>query len=127
MLITEFNLYYNYTVQCRWNGAIEKKKLLLFRPRSTANRHLLRRLAHAGAGAYEVFDAATKYKWEERVTRQLSKAAQPSLSSVSVSWQQFDSDVTPLQAPSHVTALFSGSRQVIYGFVPNCTRVSKDQ
>ena len=58
------------------------------------------------------------------MTRQLAKAAQPSLSSVSVSWQQFNSDAPPLQAPSHVTALFSGSRQVIYGFVPNCTQVS---
>ncbi|KAI0229496.1 Protein mono-ADP-ribosyltransferase PARP4 [Lamellibrachia satsuma] len=99
-----------------------RTRLFTFAVGSTANRHLLRRLALAGAGAYEVFDASTKYKWEERVTHQLAKAAQPSLSSVSVSWQQFNSDAPPLQAPSHVTALFSGSRQVIYGFVPNCTQ-----
>jgi len=29
----------------------------------------------------------------------------------------------PVQAPKQITALFSGSRQVIYGYVPNCTMV----
>ncbi|KAK2175772.1 hypothetical protein NP493_708g00019 [Ridgeia piscesae] len=106
----------------RRDHAPQSASFLRCRVQATANRHLLRRLAQAGAGAYETFDAATKYKWEERVTRQLSKAGQPSLSSVSVSWQQFDTDAAPLQAPSHVTSLFSGSRQVIYGLVSNCTQ-----
>ena len=39
-------------------------------------------------------------------------------------WQQFDEgDGEPAQAPRHLTAIFSGSRQVVYGFVPNCTQV----
>ena len=34
---------------------------------TTANRHLLRSLAQAGAGAYEYFDSKTKSKWEGKV------------------------------------------------------------
>ena len=59
-----------------------------------------------------------------QVKGQLSKAAQPGLTSVSVEWRQFDEDPSILpQAPQQITALFNGSRQVIYGYVPNCTMV----
>ena len=92
---------------------------------STANRHALRSLSHAGAGAFEFFDSKTKSKWEGKVQSQLSKAAQPGLTSVAVEWQRYDDDLPPpVQAPSQITALFSGSRQVVYGFVDNCTQVS---
>ena len=57
---------------------------------------------------------------------QLEKATQPSVTGVEVDWQQFNDDVTqrPTQAPANIMAVFSGSRQVVYGFVPNCTQVS---
>ena len=59
-----------------------------------------------------------------QVKSQLSKASQPVLTSVSVEWQQFDNHAAkPIQAPNQITSLFSGSRQVVYGYVPFCTQV----
>jgi len=46
-----------------------------------------------------------------------------------VEWQQFNdaaedrSSPKPTQAPTNIMALFNGCRQVVYGFVPNCTQV----
>ncbi|XP_022100686.1 poly [ADP-ribose] polymerase 4-like isoform X2 [Acanthaster planci] len=92
---------------------------------ATANKYLLRAVATAGAGAFEFFDSKTKSKWEGKIKSQLSKAAQPVLSSVSVDWCQFDDDApAPIQAPNNITSLFSGSRQVVYGFVPHCTQAT---
>ncbi|XP_046570901.1 protein mono-ADP-ribosyltransferase PARP4-like [Haliotis rubra] len=89
---------------------------------STANMHLLRAIARVGGGAFEFFDRKAKSKWERKVKSQLSKASQPGLTSVAVEWQQFDNDAATLpQAPRQITALFNGSRQVVYGLVPNCT------
>ncbi|XP_052241111.1 uncharacterized protein LOC127851394 isoform X2 [Dreissena polymorpha] len=89
---------------------------------STADRHLLRALARVGAGAFEFFDPKVKSKWERKVQSHINKAAQPGLTSVQVDWEQHGANVElPVQAPRQITAVFSGSRQVIYGFVPNCT------
>ena len=116
-----------------------------FRP--APNHHLLKAMARNGGGCGEYFDSKTKSKWERKVHSQLSKAFQPALTSVSVQWQQFDEDAPkpvqvgvrahthtthtpphlpsspPLQAPEELVALFSGSRQVVYGFVPHCKQV----
>lgn len=91
----------------------------------TANRHALRSLARVGAGAFEFFERKAKSKWEGRVKSQLSKASQPSLSNIEVAWQQFsENDAAKLvQAPANIMALFNGCRQVVYGFVANCTQV----
>ena len=35
--------------------------------RSTTNRHLIRSVANAGAGACELFDSKAKSKWERKV------------------------------------------------------------
>jgi len=50
---------------------------------------------------------------------------------IEVDWQQFNdeddgdgSSPKLTQAPANIMALFNGCRQVIYGFVPNCTQVS---
>ncbi|XP_053398285.1 protein mono-ADP-ribosyltransferase PARP4-like [Mercenaria mercenaria] len=88
----------------------------------TADRHLLRALARVGAGSFEYFDTKVKSKWEMKVKSQINKAAQPGLTSVNVDWEQHGADVpSPVQAPRQITALFNGSRSVIYGYVPNCT------
>ena len=92
----------------------------------TANRHALRSLARVGGGAFEFFDRKAKSKWQGRVKGQLLKASQPSLSCIEVVWQQFNNDdgtTKPVQAPKNIMALFNGCRQVVYGFVPNCTQV----
>lgn len=99
----------------RWNVACS----------DSSNRHSLRSLARLGAGAFQFFDRKSKSKWEGQVKDQLLKASQPSLSSIEVAWQQFNEDdaVKLVQAPTNVMALFNGCRQVVYGFVSNCTQV----
>ena len=94
------------------------------------NHHSLRSLARAAAGAYEFFDPSGKRKWADKMRSQLRKAGQPALADIAVTWQRFSdgeggggSAPPPTQAPSRITALFSGCRQVVYGFVDNCTQV----
>jgi hypothetical protein len=41
---------------------------------------------------------------------------------VSVAWGMFDGPPS-IQAPNQITALFNGSRLVVYGFVKNCEMV----
>ena len=38
---------------------------------STANQHMLRTLAQAGGGAYEMFDTKTEHNWKEKVSLKL--------------------------------------------------------
>ncbi|XP_061177489.1 protein mono-ADP-ribosyltransferase PARP4-like [Saccostrea echinata] len=87
---------------------------------SVANHHILKAVARVGAGSFEFYDSKFKSKWEDKIKSQLQKAAQPVLTSVSVDWGHDDQHPAPIQAPQQITALFSGSRQVIYGFVDNC-------
>ena len=106
--------------------AISDHRQLAFLPFSaTCNVYALKALARVSAGAFEFFDTKVKSKWEEKIKRQLGKACQPGLTSVVVEWRQYDDNLPPpVQAPRRITALFNGTRQVIYGFVPNCTMVS---
>ncbi|XP_071961516.1 protein mono-ADP-ribosyltransferase PARP4-like [Antedon mediterranea] len=92
---------------------------------SSGNKHLLRAIARVGTGAFEFFDTTTKSKWERKIKNQLLKARQPALSNVSVEWQQFDDNAPkPIQAPGQITSLFSGSRQVVYGYIPFCQQAT---
>ncbi|CAG2205447.1 PARP2_3_4 [Mytilus edulis] len=86
---------------------------------SIANKHVLKAMSRLGAGSFEYFDSHAKSKWESKVISQIQKTSQPVLTSVSVVWQQFDNP-PPVQAPQQITALFNGSRLVVYGFVSNC-------
>ena len=91
---------------------------------ATCNIYTLKSLARVSAGGFEFFDTKVKSKWEEKIKRQLSKASQPGLTSVAVEWRQYDDNLPqPVQAPRCITALFNGTRQVVFGFVPNCTMV----
>ena len=75
-------------------------------------------------GSYQLYDKTTPSQWQRLVTDQLEKALQPCLSDVHVDWLQTDDNATPLvQAPSQIPSLFSSCRQVVYGFVENCTQV----
>ncbi|XP_065907785.1 protein mono-ADP-ribosyltransferase PARP4-like isoform X2 [Dysidea avara] len=101
--------------------AVHTTRVFTFGVGKTANRHFLKSMARVGAGYEEFFDPKTKSKWQRKVKSQLSKAFEPALTSVKVMWQQFDENAPkPLQAPQEIVSLFSGSRQVIYGFVPHC-------
>jgi poly [ADP-ribose] polymerase len=85
---------------------------------------MLRTLSNAGCGAFEYFDSKTKSKWNGKVKEQLQRARQPGLTSVAVHWETHGDEREIVQAPSVISAIFSGSRQVIYGFVNNCTLVA---
>ncbi|KAH0625127.1 hypothetical protein JD844_033266 [Phrynosoma platyrhinos] len=67
----------------------------------TANRHMLKSLSHYGAGAFEYFDAKSKYNWE-------SKANAPELT----------------YAPAQIQSLFNHERLLVYGFISNCTQAT---
>ncbi|VDI59028.1 poly [ADP-ribose] polymerase [Mytilus galloprovincialis] len=94
-------------------------RIFTFGVSSIANKHVLKAMSRLGAGSFEYFDSHAKSKWESKVKSQIQKTSQPVLTSVSVAWQQFDNP-PPVQAPQQITALFNGSRLVVYGFVSNC-------
>ncbi|XP_057306534.1 protein mono-ADP-ribosyltransferase PARP4-like isoform X3 [Hydractinia symbiolongicarpus] len=97
-------------------------RMFTFGLSSTVNKHVLRRIADLGSGWFEYFDNSFKSKWEKKVKMQIEKSQQPVLTDVKVHWVQNDYDAPkPLQAPNKITALFNGSRLVVYGFVPHCT------
>ncbi|XP_065907778.1 protein mono-ADP-ribosyltransferase PARP4-like isoform X3 [Dysidea avara] len=105
--------------------AIHTTRVFTFGVGKTANRHFLKSMARVGAGYEEFFDPKTKSKWQRKVKSQLNKAFEPALTSVKVMWQQFDENAPkPLQAPQEIVSLFSGSRQVVYGFVPHCLQTT---
>lgn len=88
---------------------------------STVNKHFLKRVSHHGAGCFEFFDPSHKSKWIKKIKAQLQKAVQPVLTNVCVEWKLFDEDAPlPLQAPRQIMSLFSGNRQIVYGFVSHC-------
>ncbi|XP_062423231.1 protein mono-ADP-ribosyltransferase PARP4 isoform X2 [Rhea pennata] len=92
---------------------------------STANRHMLRSLSQYGAGAFEYFNPKSKYNWEEKVQSQVSRIFSPGCSSVSVKWQQFDTNAPePMQAPAQIQSLFNNERLLVYGFVSHCTQAT---
>ncbi|CAL8265978.1 unnamed protein product [Lota lota] len=90
---------------------------------STANQHMLRTLAQAGGGAYELFDTKTEHNWKDKVASQVKRMGSPGCSSVSVKWQQFNPTAPPpIQAPEQIHALFNDHHTLVYGFVPHCTQ-----
>ncbi|XP_071495566.1 uncharacterized protein [Diadema antillarum] len=98
-------------------------RVFTFGVSASANKHLLKAMARVGCGAFEFFDSSAKSRWEKKVKSQLSRARQPSVSTLHVEWKQFDENPEPpVQAPRQLTALFSGSRLVVYGFVQHCTQ-----
>ncbi|XP_029458355.1 protein mono-ADP-ribosyltransferase PARP4 isoform X2 [Rhinatrema bivittatum] len=91
----------------------------------TANRHMLRSLSQYGAGAFEYFEAKSKYNWKEKVAVQVSRMESPGCSSVSVKWQQFNRNAPkPMQAPAQIQSLFHSERLLVYGFIPHCTQAT---
>uniref|UniRef100_A0A8B9QK95 Poly [ADP-ribose] polymerase n=1 Tax=Apteryx owenii TaxID=8824 RepID=A0A8B9QK95_APTOW len=92
---------------------------------STANRHMLRSLAQYGAGAFEYFDPKSKYNWEEKIQSQVSRMFSPGCSSVSIKWQQFDTNAPePMQAPAQIQSLFNNERLLVYGFILHSTQAT---
>ncbi|XP_060575380.1 protein mono-ADP-ribosyltransferase PARP4-like, partial [Ruditapes philippinarum] len=92
---------------------------------STVNHHLLRSISSVSGGTYQHFNPDTKSQWKGKLLSQLEKACQLSLTNVHVDWMQTNDKATPpTQAPIHIPCLFSGCRQVVYGFVESCTQAT---
>ncbi|XP_042313185.1 M-phase phosphoprotein 8 [Sceloporus undulatus] len=90
-----------------------------------ANRHMLRSLSHYGAGAFEHFDAKSKYNWERKVRSQKDRMSSPGCNAVSIKWQQFDTNAPELTyAPAQIQSLFNHERLLVYGFISNCTQAT---
>ncbi|XP_078513194.1 protein mono-ADP-ribosyltransferase PARP4 isoform X3 [Lissotriton helveticus] len=92
---------------------------------STVNRHMLRSLAKYGTGAFEYFDANSKYNWHIKVHDQISRTESEGCNSVSVKWQQFNRNAPePIKAPAEIQSIFKSERVLVYGFVPHCTQAT---
>ncbi|XP_072849781.2 protein mono-ADP-ribosyltransferase PARP4 isoform X1 [Pogona vitticeps] len=92
---------------------------------STVNRHMLRTLSQCGAGAFEYFDAKSKYNWERKVKCQADRMSSPGCSAVSIKWQKFDTDrPTLMYAPAHIQSLFHHEHLLVYGFISHCTQAT---
>ncbi|XP_066476989.1 protein mono-ADP-ribosyltransferase PARP4 [Tiliqua scincoides] len=90
-----------------------------------ANRHMLRSLSQYGAGAFEYFDAKSKYNWETKIKSQTTRMYSPACSAVSIKWQQFDTNAPELTyAPAQIQSLFNHERLLIYGFISHCTQAT---
>ena len=60
---------------------------------------------------------------KQKVISQLRRAEQPGLSQISVQWGvSATKQIT--QAPNQIVSLFDGERQIVYGYVDNCTSAS---
>ncbi|KAL8624962.1 hypothetical protein ACOMHN_039849 [Nucella lapillus] len=122
LLVSDGHLNNETTVLTDASRNHHHTRIFTFGVSATCNIYSLKALARVSAGAFEFFDTKVKSKWEEKVKRQISKVVQPGLTSVKVEWRQYDENLPPpMQAPRHITAMFNGTRQVVYGFVPNCT------
>lgn len=52
--------------------------------------------------------------------RQMKRCAQPALSDIRIEWKTFQQG-TIRQAPTQILSLFSGERQIVYGYVYVCS------
>ncbi|VDI55612.1 poly [ADP-ribose] polymerase [Mytilus galloprovincialis] len=86
------------------------------------NHHLMKTLATSGGGTYQYYNNKTKSNWQSKIEGQTERACQPGVSGVSVQWIYYAKHSNIIQAPCIIPSLFNGTRQVVYGFVPNCTQ-----
>ncbi|XP_075054979.1 protein mono-ADP-ribosyltransferase PARP4-like isoform X2 [Mixophyes fleayi] len=92
---------------------------------ATANKHMLRFLAHRGAGAFEYFGDKSKSSWKDQMDKQDKRLQSPACTVVSVKWRQFGRNPPePVQAPANMPALFFNDHLLVYGFVPHCTQAT---
>jgi poly [ADP-ribose] polymerase len=80
---------------------------------------MVRSLARVGGGVAE-FMPVNKLPTRSKIDRQFRRALQPALSEIGVAWGISDRGAVT-QAPTQLTSLFHGERQIVYGFVDYCT------
>ncbi|KAL3858028.1 hypothetical protein ACJMK2_012644 [Sinanodonta woodiana] len=120
-LISDGHVNHNDFILNSIKRAAKRSRLFTLGVGQAVNHHQMRCIASLGGGTYEYYNASTKSAWQRKVTSQLEQASQPRLMEVSVDWIQGNEKASDLlQAPSSIPSIFSGCRQVVYGFVPNC-------
>ena len=83
------------------------------------NKHFMQSLAQLSGGAYRLF--AGKGKWISGVHELLKICMEPGLTHVDIKWKAFGLNKDKIeQAPIYISSLFNRTRQIVYGFVPNC-------
>ncbi len=88
---------------------------------ANSNKHLLKMISNATNGSFEQFDSQFQSKWKDKVEDIIDRLSQPpAIGNISVNWETYNNFVDNFQAPSKISSLFNGRRQVVYGFVPNC-------
>lgn len=98
---------------------------------SSNNSHLLRQLSRATNASYESFELSHKSKWRSKLVDLFDRVKQPpALTDIHIEWQNMrpatdtGDDVSNVQAPSTIGALFNGRRVVAYAFVDNCQQAT---
>ncbi|XP_040196486.1 protein mono-ADP-ribosyltransferase PARP4 isoform X2 [Rana temporaria] len=90
-----------------------------------ANKHMLRRLAKDGAGAFEFFADTSKSSWRSQMQKQDLKLKSAACTAISVKWRLFGTNPTePMQAPASIQSLYHDDILFVYGFVPHCTQAT---
>ncbi|XP_073469577.1 protein mono-ADP-ribosyltransferase PARP4 isoform X2 [Aquarana catesbeiana] len=90
-----------------------------------ANKHMLRRLAKDGAGAFEFFADTSKGNWRSQMEKHDSKLRSAACTAISIKWRLFGTNpVEPMQAPASIPSLYHDDNLFVYGFVPHCTQAT---
>ncbi|XP_063952024.1 uncharacterized protein LOC129255706 [Lytechinus pictus] len=96
---------------------------------SAGNRHILRALADVSGGAFESFNPKAKSKWEGKISAQIDRCRQPSVSCVNAIWQtkeNEDGGMKPkdlIQVPAQTSSVFTGSKVLLYSLGPKVQEV----
>ncbi|XP_069829009.1 protein mono-ADP-ribosyltransferase PARP4-like [Dendropsophus ebraccatus] len=92
---------------------------------TTANKHLLRRFAQYGCGAFGYFSDKDKSKWKDQMDRYTSRMYYPVCTDITVKWEQYNQTSSEiLQAPTNIPAVLREESVMVYGFVSHCTQAT---
>eukprot|EP00055_Hartaetosiga_balthica_P011935 m.56054 g.56054 ORF g.56054 m.56054 type:complete len:1922 (+) comp7782_c0_seq1:62-5827(+) len=99
----------------------QRPRFFCFGVGSMCNKHALRKIAQASFAAAWFPDSKRKSTWQRMVRKHLNYAKEEVLQNVEVQWHQHGEESPPvLQAPHQLGSIFSGQRQLVYGFAENC-------
>ncbi|XP_041460179.1 LOW QUALITY PROTEIN: protein mono-ADP-ribosyltransferase PARP4-like [Lytechinus variegatus] len=96
---------------------------------SAGNRHILRALADVSGGAFESFNPKAKSKWEGKISAQIDRCRQPSVSCVNAKWRtEENADGSMklkdlIQVPAQTSSVFTGSKVLLYSLGPKVQEV----
>ena len=90
-------------------------------PSDGCNKHFMQSLSKVSGGAYDCFDPKKLSKWPNKIQGLFDKCVEPGITQVDLKWKVFGIKKDDIeQAPMYISTLFNKTREVVYGFVPNC-------